>query len=373
MGSDSFLRRSLTATCALICLGLLGCAAGRGSPASKGYELVYHRAGELKTSYSPGSGGRRGSYGTSSVGGLSIFTRDGLVYFSERSIVTIYKPADGIFVRVGVSYARVRDNPDATRDVNFTQPPGPAQPMPVVMGIRNADLIRIWDEAPINPERWIASFSQETEQRVSKSWLAQSTNAGQYKGESFYVTGIPVPDAALRDVSVFTWSERYLRQADAAVAVPTLMASRAYSAGADARAAQRQEQAEARSKSAEAQRQATAQQAADSFTRAVSKVKQTGMTVCSSDNRVAFIDEVAGARIKVAIRGHAIGRTGEFGRLGPHDLTAPPTFFSPDAAERRPIEDPNFLFLPLQGPVQFSREPDTIWDEGRYWGVCDYR
>lgn len=108
-----------------------------------------------------------------------------------------------------------------------------------------------------------------------------------------------------------------------------------------------------------------------SFERAANQAKGVGMTLCSQDNRIAQVEQVAGARIKLLLRGRALGRYGEFGEVGPHRLG-----FAQDSDEAhaaRPIQDDYFLFNPLSGSVRISNGSDVFWDESRYWGVCDYR
>ncbi len=374
MTGASFVKQYLVSAGGAVLLGLAACATVSKTPEAMGYQLVYHKPGTLSTGYAPGMGARKGGYVTSASGGLSIFTKGGLTYFSEPEIVTIYRPGDGIFVRVPVGYEQVRGDIDGTKNVNFRHvPSNVGWTLPTVVGVRNPDLIRIWDNAPSAPEVWAATFSTVAERTASRSWLRQANGAGQYKGESFYVTGKPIPNGASGDMSLFAFCERFMASAEAISAVPELASARMYSSQADSRAVRQQKENEERSRIARDQRAAIAQQAADSFDRAVRSPKRIGVTVCSSDNRVAYIEQVEGERVKLTVRGRAIGNYDEFGSFGPKALTAPATFFSGDANAKRPIEDPNFLFLPLPKPVQLTRESQALWDQGQYWGVCDYR
>lgn len=94
------------------------------------------------------------------------------------------------------------------------------------------------------------------------------------------------------------------------------------------------------------------------------------MTVCSSDNRLGYVEQVAGPRIKILLKGRAVGNYGEFGEFGPFDLDDTGMV---DLQQARPITDANFLFRPLTKQVRFANRQELIWDEGRYWAACEYR
>jgi hypothetical protein len=112
--------------------------------------------------------------------------------------------------------------------------------------------------------------------------------------------------------------------------------------------------------------------AAVRFSAAVAAEKPVGSTVCSADNRVAYIEQVAGTRIKLTVRGRALGTYAEFGKFGPHSLMSAPEQYATQGTPQQ-IEDANFLFHPLPRSVRLSSEPQVIWDESRFWGACDYR
>lgn len=133
---------------------------------------------------------------------------------------------------------------------------------------------------------------------------------------------------------------------------------------ADVAAVQKTEQ---RAAQAQAARIEIENAAAARFRGAVVGAKPVGATVCSADNRVAYIEQVAGQRIKLTVSGRALGTYDEFGRFGPYSLMSPP------GQTPQIIEDAHFLFHPLPRPVRLSSETAVIWDESRFWGVCDYR
>lgn len=129
---------------------------------------------------------------------------------------------------------------------------------------------------------------------------------------------------------------------------------------------------EQRAAQARAVRLEISNSAAARFRAAAAAGKSIGSTVCSADNRVAYIEQAAGSRIKLTVRGRAMGTYGEFGKFGPHSLVSPTGQYAMNTTPQ-PIDDAHFLFHPLPRPVQLSREPQVIWDEASFWGACDYR
>ena len=128
------------------------------------------------------------------------------------------------------------------------------------------------------------------------------------------------------------------------------------------RAASNQAAADRRGANSRAARQA--------FSAAAMAPKSVGATVCSADNRIAFIEQVSGSRLKLSIRGWAMARRQKFGELGPYDLERGPDNFGMYDEGR--ILDPYFLFYPLTGSITVSRAPETLWDNGSSWALCNY-
>lgn len=123
---------------------------------------------------------------------------------------------------------------------------------------------------------------------------------------------------------------------------------------------------------ANAARRAIESAAADRFRSAAAVKKEVGLMVCSSDNRLAYVEQIAGARVKLTIRGQAAGTFEEFGRYGPRSLKSRTgQYLRHDEAGL--IEDPNFLFQPLSSAVRFTSAPETIWDLSERWGECEFR
>ena len=127
-----------------------------------------------------------------------------------------------------------------------------------------------------------------------------------------------------------------------------------------------------RSDAALSARQAIASAAADRFRSAAAFKKEIGLIVCSSDNRLAYVEQIAGVRVKLTVRGQAAGTFEEFGRYGPRSLKSRTgQYLRHDEAGL--IEYPNFLFQPLSSAVRFTSAPETIWDLSERWGVCEFR
>ena len=123
---------------------------------------------------------------------------------------------------------------------------------------------------------------------------------------------------------------------------------------------------------ADAARRAIESAAAERFRSAAAVKKEVGLMVCSGDNRLAYVEQIAGARVKLTIRGQAAGTFEEFGRYGPRSLKSRSgQYLRHDEAGL--IEDPNFLFQPLTSAVRFTSAPETIWDLSERWGTCEFR
>lgn len=130
--------------------------------------------------------------------------------------------------------------------------------------------------------------------------------------------------------------------------------------------------AEQRSAAANAARTAIETEASSRFRAAAMVKKEIGAMVCSSDNRLAYVEQIAGARVKLSVRGQAAGTFEEFGRYGPRSVKSMNgQYLRHDEAGL--IEDPNFLFHPLSSAVRFTSAPETLWDLSERWGACEYR
>lgn len=129
------------------------------------------------------------------------------------------------------------------------------------------------------------------------------------------------------------------------------------------RAASNQAAAERKNANLQAARQA--------FTAAATSAKSVGVTVCSADNRIAFVEQISGSRIKLSILGRAMARLRKYGELGPYDVIQDPN--NSGMYDEGLIVDPYFLFYPLTGTISVSKAPETLWDDGSSWARCDYR
>lgn len=118
-------------------------------------------------------------------------------------------------------------------------------------------------------------------------------------------------------------------------------------------------------------RAAVAEAARQAFVSASARTKQVGTTVCSADNRVAYVEQIAGDRVKLAVRGRAVAREEQFGALGPFKVGFRSSLGT--VHDEQPVEDPHFLFNRLPGPIRLTTETAVLWDESQFWGECDYR
>lgn len=326
------------------------------------YKLEYHQAGELVRGYVPGSvtGTGKGYHATTASRGFSVFSANGLIYFVERGTVTIYRPGEGLFTRVQYDSKRIEEDVDGTKTVDFRRwPAGAPRNAPIVMAIRHPNIIAAWDGALSDPLSWLSNYGVST-----KSHFVT------YKGGRLYVDGPRVNITRSGRTAPFDAAEQFLLTATATTAVPTIASVRSDAAQWDARSAQQSAAASAREVAAKQRREAIVAQASQRFLEASKAKKEVGTTVCSSDNRWGYVEQISGPRVKILLRGRAIGSYGDFGDYGPYSTG---DVQSTDAGEFNTIEDPNFLFRPINRNVRFANLSDVIWDESRYWGLCSYR
>lgn len=118
-------------------------------------------------------------------------------------------------------------------------------------------------------------------------------------------------------------------------------------------------------------RAAIAEAARQAFLSAAARAKQVGATVCSADNRVAYVEQVAGDRVKLTVRGRALARQEQFGALGPFKVVFSSSLGT--AYDEQPVGDPHFLFNRLPGPIRLTTESAVLWDASQFWGECEYR
>lgn len=196
--------------------------------------------------------------------------------------------------------------------------------------------------------------------------------------------------AAIETASPASERQAYLvRERD--VRAGLIKAEQEYAAGAPARqlaAQQAREQAqraeaEYRVKFAEQVRQAN-DDAERLFQSLSAATKSVGSTVCSADNRIGYVEQIAGPRLKILLRGRAVAQRdavyGHGNALGPFrvdkgGLSMEDTISPDSAAIELPVIDPNYLFKPHRtvriAPTASSS--GTIWDEARFWGGCEWR
>lgn len=300
----------------VVAVALLLCSAVSTARAFdiRDYQLIYHESG-----------------------GVTVFTRGNLVYFVQRGTVTIYRPIEGRFVRLPYDTTRIEGDDDGTRSVDFSKPPkaGPREP-PIVVAIRDPATLRLWDEVARQP--------------ATRPEFGFLTNDPR-RDRAYAVVG-DLPDMAQPD-EAFDSAVRYL-------------AAVSFDPREEKERRSHQDEIEA---AVAAGPEGISRLGAKRFMQAAAVPREVGMTVCSADNRVAFIKQVDGARVRLLVRGRAVGNQGDFGPYGPFDTA----LFEAPAGRPIPITDPYFLFLPLPGAVKFVRVEEKLWDLGRLWAICGYQ
>lgn len=110
--------------------------------------------------------------------------------------------------------------------------------------------------------------------------------------------------------------------------------------------------------------------------------KEIGMTVCSADNRLGYVEQIAGPRIKVDVRAVAAAEAYKVATdrdpMGPFE-TVPGVdvsllIFDPQTRSTAvPVADPHYLFqeLPQLTTLPFNN-PKTVWGQSSEWAVCTW-
>lgn len=127
---------------------------------------------------------------------------------------------------------------------------------------------------------------------------------------------------------------------------------------------------------------APAQEAQNRFATLSAQSKSIGATVCSRDNRLGYVEQLVGSRIKLSIKGRAVvGRARVYrddDARGPFDVDTtglPIDWVSNPGLSNVEVAvlDPHYLFQPHQtiklGPINTGE----IWDDATYWAACDWR
>lgn len=193
--------------------------------------------------------------------------------------------------------------------------------------------------------------------------------------------------------------EAFKREIEKALPTPRRLAmieeERAWRQGAPARAQlvaqQQRAQAEtdrvdqrARSQEFRARVQSANRAAEQQYQAAASAPKAVGASVCSADNRLAFVEQISGTRIRLQLYGVAVARwsdaLGNANPLGPFDVDRSTVgIVMPSELDDRgiklPVTDRFYLFKP-HTTVQiqpYTGGGTLLWDESQFWGACGWR
>lgn len=132
----------------------------------------------------------------------------------------------------------------------------------------------------------------------------------------------------------------------------------------------------------QADRQRLAREAQNRFATLSAQPKSIGATVCSRDNRLGYVEQLAGPRIKLAIKGRAVVRRERVYRdddaRGPFDVDTtglPIDWVSNPGLSNVEVAvlDPHYLFQPHQTIKLGHINTGEIWDDATYWAACDWR
>lgn len=193
--------------------------------------------------------------------------------------------------------------------------------------------------------------------------------------------------------------EAFQREIEKALPTPRRLAmieeERAWRLGAPARAQLAAQQQRSQAEAARLEQRAhtqefrarvqTANRAAEQqFQAAASAPKTIGASVCSADNRLAYVEQISGTRIRLQLYGVAVARWSDAldkaNPLGPFDVDRSSVgFVLPSALDSQgiklPVMDRFYLFKP-HTTVQiqpYTGSGTVLWDESRFWGTCGWR
>lgn len=148
-------------------------------------------------------------------------------------------------------------------------------------------------------------------------------------------------------------------------------------------AAQRSREAQAQQRQAlEAQARQAILAAEQRFSALSNAPKSTGMTICSRDNRMGYVEQVSGSKIKILVKGQAVAERdaiyGHGNPLGPFKVDTSSLNYELALGEHGkhlelPVLDPLYLFKPHRGVRIAPINPGQIWDESGFWAACDWR
>lgn len=120
------------------------------------------------------------------------------------------------------------------------------------------------------------------------------------------------------------------------------------------------------------------------FQEAAAAPKAVGATVCSADNRLAFVEQISGTRIRLQVYGVAFARWTDAllnsNPLGPFSVdTSRVKSILPSDPENEglelPVTDRLYLFKPHTAVLirPYTGTANVLWDESRFWGACGWR
>lgn len=199
-----------------------------------------------------------------------------------------------------------------------------------VMGLVGVDAVKNCDApAATAPDDFVALF--ETPPQLLP--LLKDVESNPQALLNALNDGPPLFQIAANEVQIAEWVRKREQSREEAV-----LNAQAERKAAQAKAMADQEKATADSNAAQRRFQA-----------GVTAKKDIGVTVCSSDNRLAYVEGMAGPRLQLRIVG----------------IAADSNLINP---ELRP-----YSMFTINPPRKIVRDPKVIWDLSSYWAVCDFR
>lgn len=192
-------------------------------------------------------------------------------------------------------------------------------------------------------------------------------------------------DAFRREIEIALPTERRLEMIEQ---------EREWRANLPVRKANEQYYAQRAKEAAQLERTARAQAFEDQASKALAEAQQrfvvassaanksVGTSVCSPDNRMGYVEQVAGDKLKILIKGRAVAKRdavyGHGNPLGPFKVDTQGLPFDLSVGRQGinlelPILDPYYLFKPHSTIRIGGGQGDLIWDDGRQWGTCGWQ
>lgn len=307
----------------------------------------------------------------------ALYWHKGLLVIQYGSTSAIYKPGDGLFAvflrnrLLSPKHRQYKQGSQGCQNNIFWDPLIIDRDMYVVV---HPELKAIFDNARSNPQALISIFSSAPPEFTRDGRWKDAPVADSVRG--FIPTSAEFEDvltSIMPSLSVATvFPDIEVRRKNAAQAEPLRLK-------ADAEEKAEMDGLRARIM---AKRKAALTTAISAFQSAAER-KQRGETVCSADNRIGYVEDIASGRVKVSVRGLAAYRKpgipgrqvidepyGPFGLDYSREFNIGSQHYNMQTVV--PIRDKYYLFFPGRD-ITFVAAPAELWDDAKNWARCTYR